>query len=194
MREDRLMRRLRAARPVAAEPGDHEALLARIVAGPGDARLAQAPPERSFGFAARKMRPRTSARRRVLAGSTLGLAGAGAAVALALSGSAAPPAFAIARNNNGSVLVKIKRLQSLPDANHQLAAMGIPEQVTIYMARGPAAVKGPVACTPAPGAKLSGPPLRVLVGTNGTYRIGSGGTAGVIGINTYHLDHCVITG
>jgi hypothetical protein len=141
------------------------------------------------------MRPRTGARPRALAGSTLVLAAVGAALALALSGSAAPPAFAIARSSDGSVLVKINRLQSLPDANHQLVAMGIHEQVTIYMTPGPAAVKGPVACTPAPGARLSGPPLKVLVGADGTDH-GPARTPGVIGIgvDTYHLDHCVITG
>ena len=47
MKDDRLMRRLRAARPVAAEPGDHASLFARIVAEPGDPRLVQAPHERS---------------------------------------------------------------------------------------------------------------------------------------------------
>ena len=34
MKDDSLMRRLRAARPVAAEPGNHAALFARIVAEP----------------------------------------------------------------------------------------------------------------------------------------------------------------
>lgn len=42
----------------------------------------------------------------------------------------------------------------------QAPAMGIHERVTIYMATGSAAVSGPVNCTPAPGANLSGPSLR----------------------------------
>ena len=46
-------------------------------------------------------------RPRVLAGSTLGLAGVGAALVLALGGSAAPPAFAITKQGDGSVLVKL---------------------------------------------------------------------------------------
>jgi hypothetical protein len=193
MNEDSLLRRLRAARPAAAvtaepaEPGDHEALFARIVAGPGDPRLARAVP-------VRRSRPWTGLRPRLLAGSTLGLAAAGAAVVLALSGSAAPPAFAITRSSDGSVLVKISRLESLPDANHRLTAMGIHEQVTLYMAAGVAVVKGPVECRPAPGARLSGPPLRVLVGRDGTDGAGPGQTAGVIGVDAYHLDHCMITG
>jgi hypothetical protein len=185
MKEDSLLRRLRAARPaaaVAALPGDHDALFARIVAGPGDPRWLDS--RRSW----------PGVRPRVLAGSTVGLAGAGAALVLALSGSAAPPAFAITRSGDGSVLVKINRLESLPDANHQLTAMGIHEQVTIYMARGPAAVRGPVACQPAPGARLSGPPLRVLVGADGTDNYGPARTPGVVGLDTYHLDHCVTTG
>jgi hypothetical protein len=139
---------------------------------------------------ARRIRPR----RRVLAGSTLGLAGVGAALVLALSGSAAAPAFAITRNAAGSVSVQINQLQSLPAANHKLTAMGIHEQVTIYMATGASAVSGPVTCTPAPGANLSGPQLKVLVGTDGTEVIGPGQSGGNTGEGTYHLDRCVVTG
>src|SRR5262249_7759076 len=76
MKNDSLMRRLRAARPVAAEAGNHDALFAQIVAEPGDPRLVQAPRERSSG----KVRSWTRARPRLLAGSTLGLAGIGAAL------------------------------------------------------------------------------------------------------------------
>jgi hypothetical protein len=194
MKDDRLMRRLRAARPVAAEPGNHAALFARIVAEPGDPRLGEAPHERWSRILGRKVRPWTRARPRVLAGSTLGLAGVGTALVLALSGSAAPPAFAITTNGDGSVLVNINQLQSLPAANHKLTAMGIHEQVTIYMTSGPAAVSGPVACTPAPGANVSGPPLKVLVGKDGTEVITPGQTAGNTGVGTYHLDRCVVTG
>jgi hypothetical protein len=137
---------------------------------------------------ARRPRPR------VLAGSSLGLAGVGAALVLVLSGSAAPPAFAITRSGDGSVLVNINRLQSLPAANRKLTTMGIHEQVTIYMASGPAAVNGPATCTPAPGANLSGPPLKVLVGKDGTEVISPAQSAGNTGEGTFHLDHCVATG
>lgn len=191
MTDDSLMRRLRAARPVVAEPGQHDALFAQIVAEPGDPRLVQASPERSSRLAARKVRPWTRARSRLVAGSTLGLAGICAAFVLAVSGSAVPAAFAITRNGDGWVLLKINQLKSLPDANRRLTAMGIREQVTLYMAPGVAAVKGPVDCTPRPGARLSGPPLKVFVGTES---IGPGRTAGVVGVSAYHLDHCVITG
>ncbi len=137
---------------------------------------------------ARRPRPR------VLAGSTLGLAGVGAALVLALGGSAAPPAFAVTTNGDGSVLVNINQLESLPAANHKLTAMGIHEQVTIYMATGAAALSGPVTCTPPPGANVSGPQLKVLVGKDGTEVIGAGQSGGNTGEGTFHLDHCVVTG
>ncbi len=193
MTSDSLMRRLRAARPLAAEPDNHASLFARIVAEPGDPRLVEAPHERSSRLAGRKVRPWTRARPRVVAGSTLALAAVGVALVLALGGSTAPPAFAITRSGDGSVLVNINRLESLPAANHKLTAMGIHEQVTIYMATGAAAVGGAVTCTPAPGANLSGPPLKVLVGKDGTEVIAPGQTAGNTGEGTYHLDHCVVT-
>ena len=96
--------------------------------------------------------------RAILAGSTLGLAGVGAALVLALGGSAAPPAFAITKQSDGSVLVKLNYLQdqNLPQVNDKLTALGTHEQITIYMATGAAAVNGPVTCTPGPGAGRRG--------------------------------------
>jgi hypothetical protein len=139
---------------------------------------------------ARRARPR----RRVLAGSTLGLAGVGAALVLALSGSAAPPAFAVTRSGDGSVLVKLNygSNQDLPQVNQKLAAMGTHEQITIYMATGPAAVSGPVTCTPAPG--VSGPQVKVLVGKDGTEVIAPGESAGNTAAGSFHLDRCTTTG
>jgi hypothetical protein len=188
MKNDSLMRRLRAARPVAAEAGNHDALFAQIVAEPGDPRLVQAPRKRSSG----KVRSWTRARPRLLAGSTLGLAGIGAALVLVLSGPAAQPAFAITTNSDGSVLVNINRLESLPAANQKLAEKGIHERVTIYMASGAATISGPVTCTPAPGANVSGPQLKVLIGKDGTEVIDPGQTAGNTGVGTFHLDRCVV--
>jgi hypothetical protein len=141
---------------------------------------------------ARVRRPRP----RLLAGSTLGLAGVGAALVLALSGSAAPPAFAITRTSDGSVLVTLNyaRDQNLPQVNAKLAAMGTHEQITIYMATGPASVPGPVTCTPAPGASSpSGPLVKVLNGANGTEVIRPGESAGNTAEGTFHLDHCVVS-
>ena len=131
--------------------------------------------------------PGLARRPRVLAGSTLALAGAGA-LTLALTATGGTPAFAVAKNSDGSVLVTINQTEALPRANQKLTAMGIHEQVTIYMASGPAPVSGPVACTPAPG--VSGPRVKVLVGTNGTQVIGSGNT----GAGTWHLRACSLTG
>ena len=133
-------------------------------------------------------------RPRVLAASTLGLAGAATALMLALGPASSTPAFAVTTNSDGSVLVTINENSALPQANAKLIAMGIHEQVTLYIATGPAAASGAVNCTPAPGAKVSGPPLKVLVGTNGTEVISSGQSAENTGAGTYHLDRCIVTG
>jgi hypothetical protein len=133
-------------------------------------------------------------RPRVLAGSTLGLAGVGAALVLALSGSAAPPAFAITKQGDGSVLVKLNYQQNenLPQVNRKLTAMGTHEQITIYMATGPAAVSGAVTCAPGPGAGPPRTPVKVLVGTDGTEVIGSGQSAGNTAEGTFHLARCTV--
>lgn len=130
----------------------------------------------------------------LLAGSTLGLAGVGTAVALAVGAAGSSPAYAVTTNANGSVTVQIDLTSSLPQANAKLAAMGIDERVAIFMAAGPAAVSGPVICTAAPGATVSGPPVAVLVGQDGTEVINPGQTGGNTGVGTWHLDHCVVSG
>jgi hypothetical protein len=138
-------------------------------------------------------RARALRRPRVLAGSMLGLAGVGTALVLTLGASSAP-AYAVTTDADGSVLVTINQDSALPQANAKLTTMGIDEQVIIYMATGPATVGGPVTCTPAAGANVSGPPLQVLVGDNGTEVIGAGQTAGNTGQGTWHLDHCAVVG
>jgi hypothetical protein len=151
--------------------------------------------QRELSTPSRPVRARVRrSRPRLLAASTLGLAGVGAALVLALSGSAAPPAFAVTRSSDGSVLVQLNYNtdQNLPQVNRKLTELGTHEQITIYMASGPAAVSGPVSCTPAPSA--SGPPVKVLVGTNGTEVIASGQSAGNTAEGTFHLNHCTITG
>jgi len=143
--------------------------------------------------------PGWARRPRVIARSTLALAAAGTALGLGLtstSGSTAAggikkvvtTAYTITKMSNGSVLVTINQNEALPQANQKLTSMGIHEQVTIYMASGPAPVSGPVTCTPAPG--VSGPPVKVLVGTNGTEVINSGNT----GAGTWHLAACHLAG
>ena len=127
-------------------------------------------------------------RPRVLAGSTLALAGAGTALTLGLTATGSTPAYAITTNSDGSVLVTINQATSLPQANAKLTAMGIHEQVDIQMAAGPAPAKGPVSCTPEPG--VSGPPLKVLVGKDGTEVIEPGTTGDNTGVGTWHLAAC----
>jgi hypothetical protein len=138
--------------------------------------------------------PGRSRRPRILAGSTLGLAGVGVALVLALGGSAAPPAFAITTNGDGSVLVTLNYAQdlNLPQVNRRLTAMGTHEQITIYMASGTAPVSGAVTCTPGPGAGPPRTPVKVLVGTNGTEVIAPGESGGNTAEGTFHLDHCTV--
>jgi hypothetical protein len=132
-------------------------------------------------------------RPRLLAGSTLGLAGVGAALVLILGGSSAPPAYAVTRANDGSVLVRLNygTDQNLPQVNQRLAELGTHEQIGIAMATGPARTDGAVTCTPVPGAaSTSGPPVKVLVGANGTEVIGQGESAGNTAQGTFHLASC----
>ena len=143
---------------------------------------------------------------RVIAGGTLVLAVAGTALGFGLTAPSSTPAatktatggarqvvtaaYTITQSSSGSVVVQINQATSLPQANAKLKAMGIPEQVTIYMQSGPAAIAGPVTCTPAPGA--SGPALKVLVGTNGTEVIKPGTTGDNTGVGTWSLNHCTV--
>src|ERR1700761_9084856 len=114
-------------------------------------------------------------RPRVLAGGTLGLAGAGVPATLLFSGAAATTqAFAVSPSNDGSVLVTMdySANQNLPQVNQKLASMGTGEQIGIVMGTGPASTGGPVTCTPQHGA--SGPAIKILVGQNGTEVIAPG--------------------
>lgn len=131
-------------------------------------------------------------RPRILAGSTLGLAGVGAALVLALGGTAATaPAFAITTTSDG-VLVHLNYVkdQNLPQVQQKLASMGIHENVGIQMAQGAASVSGPVTCSRAPGAKT---PIKVLVGANGTETISAGQSAGNTAEGSFHLVSCTAT-
>lgn len=116
-------------------------------------------------------------RPRVLAGSTLGLAGVGTALVLALGTSATSPAFAITRHSDGTVFVQVNRQQDIAQANQKLTAMGINEQITLYLLPGPGTGSGPVNCTPAPDAGAPKPPVQVEVGTDGRSSGQSGGNS-----------------
>jgi hypothetical protein len=142
-------------------------------------------------------------RPRVIAGGTLALAAVGTALAFGLTAPGSTPAasggarrvvtaaYTITQSSSGTVVVQINRATSLPQANAKLTAMGIHEQVTIYMQSGAAATTGPVICTPAPG--VSGPTLKVLVGTNGTEVIKAGATGDNTGVGTWSLNKCTTT-
>jgi len=142
-------------------------------------------------------RPRVRAglqrRPRVLAGGTLGLVGVGAALVIALSGSSTPAAWAVTNTSDG-VLVNLDYVsgQNLAQINAKLARMGTGEQVEIQMAAGAAAVSGPVTCTQAPG--VPGPPVKVLVGSNGTEVLSAGQSAGNTAEGTFHLNSCRLYG
>jgi hypothetical protein len=137
-------------------------------------------------------RARVLRRPRVLAGSSLGLAGVGAALILALGGSTAAPAFAVTTNSDGSVLLHLNynANQNLPQANAKLASLGVGEAVTIYMARGAASTNGAVTCSLGAGANT---PVKVLVGADGTETIAPGQSAGNTAEGSFHLDHCVVS-
>jgi hypothetical protein len=89
------------------------------------------------------------ARPRVLAGTTLGLAGVGATLTLILTAASTTPAFAVTQNRDGSVSVKIMRLAGIQAANAKLHALGVRAQVvqvsagcTIAPLLPPAAIAG----------------------------------------------------
>lgn len=136
-------------------------------------------------------------RPRILAGSALGLAAAAAALTLALSGAASAPAFAVTTEADGSVLVTLNTnpLGVASQLAAKLAAMGIGEEIEVATAPGPATVSGPVSCQPgtAPGTPAgvpstpAGPPVEVLLGTDGTLTIPSGNT----GAGTVHVSNCI---
>ena len=134
--------------------------------------------------------PGRARRPRVIAGSTLALAAAGAAIALVLTSTSSTPASAavtVAKTSDGSILVTLNKpgSQAISQADQKLAAMGLHEGIVIHMGSGPAAVSGPVICTPEPGI-ANQPTVKVLVGTNGTEVINSGNT----GAGTWHLKSC----
>jgi hypothetical protein len=84
---------------------------------------------REHGADLARMTGRTSKHRRrrprVLAGTSLGVAGAGAALALVLTAAGSTPAFAVNKNRDGTVSVTITRLGGISGANAKLARIGV---------------------------------------------------------------------
>ncbi|MGH8328766.1 MAG: hypothetical protein ACRET2_18605 [Steroidobacteraceae bacterium] len=64
-------------------------------------------------------------RPRLLAGSGLGLAGAGGVAAILLAATPASPAFAVSRNHDGTVSISITRSSGVAGANAKLHQLGI---------------------------------------------------------------------
>lgn len=130
--------------------------------------------------------PRASALRRprVLAGGSLGLAGVAAALLLALSagGATAPPAFAVTRASDGSVLVHLSSPEGVPGAEAKLASMGIHEYFGLAIEHG-AQVAAPLTCSRAPGT--SGPTVQVVMDSGVV-------PAGETGAGTWHLISCAL--
>ncbi len=66
---------------------------------------------------------------RLVAGTSLGLAGVGAAVALVLGATTTSPAFAVTRNHDGTVTISIERASGIAGANAKLHQLGVRAQV-----------------------------------------------------------------
>lgn len=176
MKNDNVMDRLRAARPAPPPPADdHDARFAQIVAEPGDPRLAS---PMTIGKAHSVRRWMT--RPRIIAGGSLGLVGVAAGLVFAFSGSTAPPAFAITRNADGSVVVHLYRLglESGHVATLKLNAEGIPGILNYGVWHGPAPVPGPFKCSTTPWDQ--GKQIEMLLGSDGTYVAPGGGAWHVV--------------
>jgi hypothetical protein len=70
-------------------------------------------------------RRRRALPRRLLAGTSIGLAGAGTAIALAIGAASTTPAFAVTKNPDGTVSVTINKLTGVAGANQRLAQMNV---------------------------------------------------------------------
>ena len=88
------------------------------------------------------------ARPRLLAGTTIGAAATGALLAIVLSAAGSSPAFAVARNRDGSYTVTLRSLSAIPAANRKLSQLGLRTVLVQAAAKCPA-LKHPVR-VPAP--------------------------------------------
>ena len=81
--------------------------------------------------------------------------------------------------------------ENVIQANNKLIAMGVHEQFLIDFASGPAPAKGQVTCQRDRG--VSGPPLKVLLGKDGTRVIKPAASGNNTGAGTWHVASCTIT-
>jgi hypothetical protein len=111
--------RLRSADPVTAgslpTEADTEAALRRLLASGHDV----GPTRRRTRRGGHPKRPR------LLAAGTAGAAALGAALVLLFGATTSPPAFAVNRNPDGTVTVKLIKLSGVGAANQKLAAIGV---------------------------------------------------------------------
>ncbi|MGZ4214740.1 MAG: hypothetical protein ACXVH1_02315 [Solirubrobacteraceae bacterium] len=111
--------RLRSADPLMPSSlpteADTEAALRRLLTSGQDA----GPTRRRVGLRARRARPR------VLAAGTAAAVAVGTMLALLLGATTSPPAFAVNRNPDGTVTVKLIKLSGVAGANQKLAAIGV---------------------------------------------------------------------
>ena len=61
----------------------------------------------------------------MIAGATLGVAGASAAAVIVFGAASSPPAFAVTTHPDGTVSLVIRRIDGIPGANRRLAQLGI---------------------------------------------------------------------
>ncbi|HEX3833090.1 MAG TPA: hypothetical protein VHW04_14035 [Solirubrobacteraceae bacterium] len=135
---------------------------------------------------------------RVLAGSSLGLAGVGVAVLLALSGSTGTSAaYAITQKSDGTVFVKLNfgGHNTLMAADTKLVDE-YHETVMIKTAPGRSTNPAPIDCAAtadqyAPGDPTpSGPRVKLLIGKDNTFVGPLVGPMGNSGLGTEHLVSC----
>ncbi len=75
--------------------------------------------------AAGPLHPRSRLRGPVIAGTSLGIVGAGVAVVIVLTAASSSAAFAVTSHRDGTVSVVIRRIEGIRGANRRLAQLGI---------------------------------------------------------------------
>jgi hypothetical protein len=137
---------------------------------------------------------RRASRRRLLAGTTAGLAAMATAGALLLSASTSPPAFAVTRNPDGTVTVNLRHPSGIAAANKKLAAMGVRAQIAVQaktppnlvcpggtaptITFDPASIPNSQELVIAPDQPSAGKGAGLKAGPNGSGNTGSSATSG----------------